>query len=77
MLVDNEVVEKEDLGTDFGGKDSSVPTLDEDLDEECNPAGLKQSDKNSKAKEGMFDLEEIEEGDQFMAINPSAGVIKN
>lgn len=38
--MNNEVVELEDLGTDFGAGDQSVPCLDEDLDEECNPSGL-------------------------------------
>ena len=54
-----------------------MPSLDADLHEECFPTGLKQTEKYTKAKDGMFDLDEIEEGDQFMAVNPSAGVIKN
>jgi hypothetical protein len=64
------------LGTDFGAGDQAVPALDEDLDAECNPAGLKKSDKDAAAKDGMFNLEDdLEEGDQFMATNPSPAVI--
>jgi Ca2+-binding EF-hand superfamily protein len=76
VLCNMEVTDKEELGTDFGAGDQAVPTLDADLENECNPPGLQKSDKDAAAKDGLFNLDEdLEEGDQFMATNPSAGTI--
>ncbi len=40
MLISYGIALKEDLGTDFGSG-GSVPDIDSDLDEECNPKALK------------------------------------
>jgi len=40
VLINYGIAQKEDLGTDFGSG-GSVPDIDSDLDEECNPKGLK------------------------------------
>jgi hypothetical protein len=64
VLLNMEVTNKEELGTDFGPGDQALPALDGDLDAECNPAGLNKSDKDAAAKDGMFNLEDdLEEGD--------------
>ena len=34
------VAKKEDLGMDFGPADGKVPTVDRDLENECNPKEL-------------------------------------
>lgn len=69
------------MGTDFGTGEDGVPDLDEDLEEECNPKALKASDKKNAVKEGIDHKgefsENLEEGDQFMAVKPWMGVIKN
>ena len=39
------VAKKEDLGTDFGAGDEGAPDVDEDLEEEVNPKGLKTTAK--------------------------------
>ena len=70
---------------DFGSGDQSVPDVDPDLEEECNPKQLYRSDKKSNAKDGNeehddengFSVEEVAEGDQFMAVKPWLGVVKN
>ena len=47
------VAQGEDLGTDFGAEnDGSIPTLDEDLEEEINPKGLECTEKRQKVKDG-------------------------
>ena len=72
------VAQGEDLGTDFGAEnDGSIPTLDEDLDEEINPKGLVCTEKRQKVKDGDEFSVELEEGDQFMAVKPWKGVVDN
>ena len=66
------VAKNEDLGTDFGSG-GGAPDLDDDLDEEINPKGLKNSEKKQRMKEGLefaatkaddeFGSGEVEEGD--------------
>ena len=80
------VAKNEDLGTDFGSG-GGAPSLDEDLEEEINPKGLKNSEKKQRMKEGLdfaaqkaddeFGSGEVEEGDQFMAVKPWMGVVNN
>ena len=72
------VAQGEDLGTDFGAEnDGSIPTLDEDLEEEINPKGLECTEKRQKVKDGDEFSVELEEGDQFMAVKPWKGVVDN
>jgi len=78
------VAKSEDLGTNFGSGDGKIPDVDSDLDEECNPKGLEKDDKHNAVKNGIdfkpkgeFDEDEEEEGDQFMAVKPWEGVVKN
>ena len=81
------VAKKEDLGTDFGSGDQGAPpVVDEDLEEEINPKGLKTTEKRQQMKEGFefkkpgddeFGSGEVEEGDQFMAVKPWIGVVNN
>jgi hypothetical protein len=64
-----------------------APDVDEDLENECNPKELIRSKKKANVKEGVDfkvkeddDLiveEEMGEGDQFMAIKPWMGTVKN
>jgi WD40 repeat protein len=85
VLLSSGQVHKEDLGTDFSGADQSIPQVDEDLDDEINPKGLKNSLKKQRMKEGLdfnepkdeFAEDDMEEADQFMSVKPWMGVIRN
>ena len=78
VLMSYGVAQGEDLGTDFGAEnDGSIPTLDEDLEEEINPKGLECTEKRQKVKDGDEFSVELEEGDQFMAVKPWKGVVDN
>ena len=80
-LMNQGLAQKEDLGTDFGAGDQSVPDIDEDLESEINPKGLQNTSRKSRMKEGIdfdeFGEDEVEEADQFMSIKPCKGVIDN
>jgi len=69
-----------------------VPDLDADLEAECNPKELQRSEKKDNMKNGidfkkkdgankigggLFEEEEMGEGDQFMAVKPWVGVVNN
>ena len=43
VLLSSNVAKREDLGTDFGSSDSTVPSVDPDLEAECNPKALQYS----------------------------------
>lgn len=91
MLLSANVAKREDLGTDFGSSDSSVPQVDPDLEAECNPKALSYSKVKQNIKAGidpsltedgevdeaLFKEEVVKEGDQFMAVKPWLGVVKN
>jgi Ca2+-binding EF-hand superfamily protein len=67
VLTSYAIAKKSDLGTDFGSGNSNVPDCDSDLDEECHPHGLDDSDVKNKIKDGdMFEEEEAGAGDQAM-----------
>jgi hypothetical protein len=53
VLTSFGVASREDLGTDFGSGIGSVPDIDSDLEEECNPKGLKYSDVKNSVKDGV------------------------
>ncbi len=38
---------------DFGPGNGVAPDIDPDLEQECNPKELQQSDKKAKVKEGI------------------------
>lgn len=84
------MAKREDLGQDFGSGETGVPDVDPDLEAECNPKELQQSRRKAMMKEGtdieaenegeedsMFKIEEAGDGDQFMAVKPWMGVVKN
>lgn len=81
------VAKKEDMRMDFGSGTGVAPDVDPDLENECNPKELRRSDKKSNVKEGldfkvkegddMFVEEAMGEGDQFMAVKPWMGVVRN
>jgi hypothetical protein len=86
ILMSFNIAKKEDLGTDFGGGD--LPEVDSDLEREINPPELSRDDKITKAKQGVdfetaegaggfFEIAEVADGDQFMAVKPWKGVIDN
>lgn len=86
ILMNFNIAKKEDLGTDFGGGD--IPECDSDLENEINPPELSRNEKVSKMKQGvefgvqegeggLFEVEAVDEGDQFMAVKPWKGVIDN
>jgi microtubule-associated protein-like 6 len=71
VLMGGGIAKNEDLGTNFGDND-----YDEDLHQEANPKGLQESERKQKAKQGeLFEEEEADEGDQFMAVKPFKGVV--
>jgi hypothetical protein len=76
ILCNTEIVDKKELGTDFGHGEGGAPDIDDDLENEINPLGKKPKDDrkakaSAAAKEGsMFDEEEDVSGDQFMAVIP-------
>ena len=51
--------------------------MDDDLNAECHPPGIKTNDKKQNMKVGVDFEEEEVHGDQFMAVKPWLGVIKN
>lgn len=58
------IAQKSDLGTDFGPGNASVPDIDSDLEEECNPAALKDTARKNAVKDGgEFEEEDLGEGD--------------
>lgn len=84
ILMNFNIAKKEDLGTDFGGGD--VPEWDSDLENEINPPELKRKGKVTQAKQGvefavaeaeggLFSIDEVGGGDEFMAVKPWKGVI--
>lgn len=92
ILCNCEIVDKTDLGTDFGHGTGGAPDIDDDLEAECNPLGKKgaadgplaaaEAARKAKAKDAakegsMFDEDEDAEGDQFMAVKPYEGVRRN
>jgi microtubule-associated protein-like 6 len=67
-----------------------APDVDPDLEAECNPAALKFSRVKQNVKDGvdpaltddgvdeaLFKEEIVGDGDQFMAVKPWMGVVKN
>jgi hypothetical protein len=71
------IAQKSELGRDFGNGSGTVPDVDSDLDEECNPHGLQMSDRKNAIKEGgEFDEEDLGKGDQALCVGLS-GVINN
>jgi len=82
VLTSFGVATREDLGTDFGSGNGTVPDIDSDLEEECNPKGLKYSDVKNSVKDGVDfkprgEFEEAELGSGDQAMNFNAGVINN
>ena len=74
VLTSYAIAKKSDLGTDFGCGGSTVPDVDSDLDEECNPYGLKDTELKHKIKDGdLFEEEEVGAGDQAM-VNMSGNI---
>ncbi len=84
------MAKREDLGQDFGAGDSIAPDVDPDLEAECNPKALQYSRVKQNVKAGidpavtdegvdeaLFKEEAVGAGDQFMAVRPWMGVIKN
>ena len=72
---------------DFSNGSGTVPVIDHDLEEECNPKELqKRTEKKQNVKDGIefvakekngafFNVEELDQGDQFMSIKPWLGVV--
>jgi hypothetical protein len=78
VLTSFGIAQNSDLGTDFGSGDANVPDIDSDLEEECNPKALENSERKNMVKSGErseFDEEDLGEGDQ--ASPGGLGVIKN
>ena len=82
ILMNFNIAKKEDLGTDFGSGD--VPEWDSDLENEINPPELKIKGKVTQAKQGvefavaeggLFSIDEVGGGDEFMAVKSWRGVI--
>jgi microtubule-associated protein-like 6 len=84
LLCDTSIVDKKELGTDFGSGQGGAPDIDDDLENEINPLGKKSADASkgnraAKAKDpgGLFEEDDEAEGDQFMATIPCQAVINN
>lgn len=86
ILMNFNIAKMEDMGTDFGGGD--IPECDSDLEREINPPELSRNSKITNAKQGvdfqvqeaeggLFTLDEVGGGDEFMAVKPWKGVIDN
>ncbi len=79
------LITKEDMRTDFGGKhEDGVPDCDSDLEDELAKKDPDCMDERTeKIKQGhpdpdsLYESEEVNEGDQFMAVKPWVGAVKN
>ena len=77
-----QLVTLEDIRPNFGTEDN--PEMDSDLENETNRRELTRSAVQERVKEGVevlddspFLMESVGEGDQFMAVKPWEGVVKN
>ena len=89
LLMNYGLVNREELRPDFGGTAEDVPDCDSDLEEELRHADADDNGRSEKitlgiestAKEknpdDMYDVEEIDAGDQFLAVKPWLGTVKN
>ena len=89
ILLSANVAKGKFLGMDFGAGGGIAPDVDHDLENECNPKELQnRSEKKQMVKDGidfkvnknkedagMFEEEQVGEGDQFMAVKPWLGVV--
>ena len=87
LLMSYGLVSKEEFRSDFGGTNADVPDADSDLEEELAQGdedertekiklGIEYREPREKDPDEIFDVEEIEGGDQFMAVKPWVGTVK-
>ena len=76
------LITREDKRPNFGSEDS--PEMDSDLENETNRRDFNRSAIHERVKEGVevlddspFLIESVGEGDQFLAVKPWEGVVKN
>ena len=76
------LITREDKRPNWGSEDS--PEMDSDLENETNRRDLTRSAVQERVKDGVevlddspFLLETVGEGDQFLAVKPWEGVVKN
>ena len=75
MLQKFQLVSEEDLRQNWGTEEE--PEVDSDLENETDNRSWTRSDAYEKAKEVGFELEDVGQGDQFLAAKASQGAVTN
>lgn len=89
LLMNYGLVSKEELREDYGGTGGDIPDCDSDIENELNHPDTEDNEraerikmgieyKEKKSDEGdLYEAEEAEQGDEFMAVKPWIGTVKN
>lgn len=89
LLISYGLMSKEELRTDFGGTQGDIPDCDSDLENEISHADADDDERAEKIKLGieykpkdkdpnaLYEEEEMGGGDEFLAVKPWLGVVKN